>query len=73
MRYAATLVAEYTIEAENIVEARRVARRIRSIGEVYGSRRVVDNDRDPSRYRVALEQETVRVRRAVDAPQETKR
>ena len=38
-RYVATLAAEFVIEAENIVEARRVASRIRAISRGgYGRR-----------------------------------
>lgn len=61
MKYTATLTAVFTIQAENIVEARRVAKRIRAMGEVAGSRRPPKN-RDTVRYAVDLSSETLTVR-----------
>lgn len=47
--YRVTLTATYEIDAENVAQARLVARRIRSIGEVVGGRRG-PHDRDEIRY-----------------------
>lgn len=62
-RYTASLHAEFTIEAENIVQARQVAKRIRSIGEVSGWKGG-PHDRRGVRYCSDRIWESVTVRRA---------
>lgn len=62
-RYRAVLEAEFAIEAENIVQARLAAKRIRALGEVAGWRGAVHDQRG-TQYSVALILERVAVRRA---------
>lgn len=50
--YRLTLNVEVEIEAENIVEARRIASKVRAIrGEVAGARRAGPHDREMLRYK----------------------
>ena len=60
-RYTAILRTEFAIEAENVVQARLIARRIRSLGEVSGWRRATEHDSRGVRYRVTRVQESVTV------------
>lgn len=62
MRYLATLHAEFEIEAENIVEARRLAGKIKAIGQVIGCRRP-EHNRDLVHYSVEKTSSTVKVKR----------
>lgn len=63
MKYVATVSAVFAVEAENIVEARRITKRIRCLGEVAGSR-TPNNNRDSVRYSVDKISERVTVSRA---------
>jgi hypothetical protein len=63
-RYVATLVAEFAIEAENIAQARKAAKVIRSLGERAGARSPGPHDKHLTRYNIDLVLERVDVRRA---------
>jgi hypothetical protein len=60
--YKATLTAEFTVEAENIAQAQKVSKRIRSLGEVAGARLPGQHDKEFTRYTIALVSEHVEVR-----------
>ncbi len=62
MKYGATLIAEFEIEAENIAHARKVAKAIRSIGERGGASRG-QHDRDSVPHVIRLTSEGLEVRR----------
>lgn len=62
MRYRATLIANFAIEAENIAQAKRIAKYIRAIGERYGVSRV-GNSRDFIPHRIDRIDELITVRK----------
>ena len=53
-KYNLVLLASFEIEAENVVEAARAARRVRALGEHSGVRRPGRHDRDAIRHDVRL-------------------
>ena len=67
MKYTATITAVFEIEAENVIEAYRVSKRLRCIGEVSGSRHKPHN-RDSVRYSMTKVSEQVKLARSKDKP-----